>query len=351
MISAGNYQIIYLVVVTLLTIYYCNYPQSRVGSKITAFILCVICILYIGFRPSSSLFTDMGTYTAYYNIIEWHGFNSDTDNLIFDNLFAYMANSGINISIFFLLIAAIYFGGMLIACNKWFPNNVLLAFLVYLAAFSTFSFATNGIKAGAAASIFLMALAYRDKLYLAILLALISWGFHHSMQLPAAAYIISIFLKKTSRFFGFWVICLILSLLHVTYFQTILSGWTDDQGASYLNSIDAEFVTHKGFRADFVFYSIFPIIMGYYAVIKYNFKDKLYEVLLRTYILTNAIWLLCMYAPFTNRIAYLSWFMYPILIIYPCMKTEGNNWPLISKRNLIVGLHLSFTLFMTFIYY
>ena len=352
MISAEIYYTVYLIVVSILTYICCTNPPSTNRDKVFAFALCVIVTLYIGFRPmSGKVFVDMGNYNLLFSIVQWHGFNYETDNLLFDNLFVYMASTGIDISYFFLLIALIYFGGMLIACNKWFPNHVLLAFLVCLAAFSTFSFATNGIKAGAAASIFLVALAYREKLYIAIPFALVSWGFHHSMQLPVAAYILSILFRQTSWYFKFWIVCLILSILHVTTFQTIFAGWTDEQGAGYLNVVDAEFVSKKGFRADFVFYSMFPIILGYFAVIKYNFTDKLYGVLLRTYTFTNAIWLLCMYAPFTNRIAYLSWFMYPILIIYPCMKVMGRNWPLVSKRNLVIGLHLSFTLLMQLIYY
>lgn len=55
---------------------------------------------------------------------------------------------------FFGLIAAIYFIGMFVACRKLFPSNTLIVFLVCLAAFSTFSYGTNGIKAGAAASLF-----------------------------------------------------------------------------------------------------------------------------------------------------------------------------------------------------
>ena len=352
MISAELYLTVYLTAVTILTFICCTTRPSKNLSKFLANIVCIAVILFIGLRPlSGKYFVDMGNYNEVYSIVEWNGFEYDTENLLFDNLLAYMAGAEIDITLFFLLMAFIYFSGMLIACYKWFPNNVLLAFLVCLAAFSTFSYGTNGIKAGAAASIFLVALAYRDKLLIAIPLALISWGFHHSMQLPVAAYIISILFKKISWYYVFWVTCLILSIGHITLFQTIFSGWTDEKGAGYLSQIDADFVQHQGFRADFVFYSIFPLIMGYYAVYEYNFKDKLYQVLLRTYTLTNAIWLLCMYAPYTNRIAYLSWFMYPILIIYPCMKKEGKNWALVSKQNLVVGLHLGFTLFMNIFYY
>lgn len=352
MISAEYYYTVYLTIVTILTFLVCIQGRSDRNNFWGAFLLCIFIVLYIGLRPiNGKVFVDMGTYAKFFHNAAWTGFNFETDNLIFDNLYNYLGSSGLNISYFFILIASIYFGCMLIACRKFFPRNVLLAFLVYLAAFSTFSYGTNGIKAGAAASIFLVALAYGKNYYISIPVALISWGFHHSMQLPVVAFILSILFKKTSWCFYFWIVCFFCSLLHITIFQTIFAGWTDEQGAGYLNIVDADFVTHKGFRIDFVLYSVCPIILGYYAIGKYRFKDKLYDILLRTYTLTNAIWLLCMYAPFNNRIAYLSWLMYPIVLIYPCMKRQEYNIQLVDSRNLVVGLHLGFTLFMNIVYY
>jgi len=352
MISAEYYYTVYLTIVTVLTLIICNQGKNDRNNTFAALSLCVFMVLYIGFRPvSGKVFVDMGNYAMFFHNAKWNGFKFDTDNLIFDNLYNYLGSSGLDITVFFILIASIYFGCILIACKKLFPGNVLLAFLVYLAAFSTFTYGTNGIKAGAAASIFLVALAYGKKYYISIPIALISWGFHHSMQLPVVAFVVSILFKRTSWYYGIWIISLICSLLHITIFQTIFAGWTDEQGAGYLNTIDADFVTHKGFRIDFVLYSVSPIIMGYYATVKYRFKDKLYDILLRTYLLTNAIWLLCMYAPFTNRISYLSWLMYPIVLIYPCMKQQEYNRSLVDSRNLIVGLHLGFTIFINVIYY
>jgi hypothetical protein len=67
--------------------------------------------------------------------------------------------------------------------------------------------------------------------------------------------------------------------------------------------------------------------------------------------LLNALWMLCMYANFTNRIAALSWALYPIVIIYPYL-SEKSNYP---NKNMMFAvvmlLHLAFTLFMKFIYY
>ena len=352
MISAESYNTIYLSIVTLLTIIACSQKHEEKYGGFGALLLCIFMILFIGFRPiSGEVFVDMGNYAAFFNESRWDGFNVDTENLIFDNLYNYLGAAGVDVSFFFLLIASIYFGCMLIACHRLFPNSTLLSFLVCLAALSTFSFGTNGIKAGAAASIFLVALSYGNKFYISIPIALISWGFHHSMQLPLIAFIMSIIFRKTSLYYISWIICLFLSFIHITFFQTIFAGLTDEQGAGYLNTIDADFVTHGGFRIDFVIYSVCPIILSYYAIYKYKFYDTTYSIIVRTYTFTNAIWLLCMYAPYTNRIAYLSWLMYPIVLIYPCLKTQRNNFPLIEKRNWIVGLHLGFTLFMSFVYY
>ena len=68
------------------------------------------------------------------------------------------------------------------------------------------------------------------------------------------------------------------------------------------------------------------------------------------YLMTNAIWMLCMYAEFTNRIAYLSWFQYPVVLIYPFLKEQWgvNQYPLVKK---IAYGHLVFTLFMELVFY
>lgn len=106
-----------------------------------------------------------------------------------------------------------------------------------------------------------------------------------------------------------------------------------------------------GFRMDFVVYSAMPILIGYYVKYKYKLKDKLYDIMLNIYLTCNGVWMLCMYAEFTNRIAYLSWFMYPIILIYPCYAIADKKHPLVRMRKYIVMVHLVFTLFMSFVYY
>lgn len=359
MIPAQLYSTVYYFIVTILTIglslNYANYDNSRLRSDIKrptvgAFIVMLTFALFIGFRPISGVFIDMMNYHMFYNFRcgQPFVFDSDTDNLLFDNLLSYLAANGYDIRIFFVTIALIYFGGMFIAMRKMFPKDCLYAFVIYLGAFSTFSFGTNGIKAGAAASMFLCTLAYmHNKKYL-LLLAAITFGFHHSMVLPLGALAISFFYRNTRVYLYVWLCCILLSALHVTAFQEIFNSMADEQGQNYLSQVDGE--ASHGFRPDFIFYSSFPILVGYYAMFKHNYRSKTYTTLFNTYLITNSVWMLCMYASFTNRIAYLSWQILPIVMIYPFFDKEFVNMQY-RKLNIVAWWHLGFTLAMQVIYY
>lgn len=352
MIPAYLYQNIYLLIVTVLTFALVGYrkdldtKENITGSSL----LCLFLVLFIGFRPMSYAFGDTMNYASWWGMVKWSGFQWNTDNVIFDNLYDYMGSIFSSATYFFVINAAIYFIFMLVACRKLFPSNTLMAYLVCLAAFSTFSYGTNGFKAGAAASLFLMALAYRDKMWISILFLLLSWGFHHSMQLPIVAYLLVLVFKKKEWYFYGWLFCLLMAIVHVTFFQDIFSGMTDEQGRTYLTE-SGDWGGQSGFRIDFVIYSAMPVLMGYYVKYKYELEDELYDIMLHVYLVCNGVWMLCMYAQYTNRIAYLSWFMYPILLIYPCYTIEDENHPLVLIRQKVVLYHLYFTLFMLFVYY
>lgn len=354
MIDAILYPTIYLIIISLLTLFQCTgkgYFLYRNDNHTGEICLLILLIVFIGFRPASYVFVDMMNYIGFYNHLKGtpFNFNPNAENKIFDNLFSYLAAYNMGYTTFFIVIAAIYFSGIYICCRKLFPKNTFLAFLVYLGAFSTLSYATNGVKAGAAASIFLMALAYREKKWLSVLLLLISWGFHHSMILCIAAYVVVSVYKNPKAYLLFWVGCLLIALLHIGFFQELFAGMADERGAAYLTSTK-NWGGKSGFRYDFVLYSATPVAVGWWVIFKKRIISDRYNFLLNLYLLTNGIWMLCMYASFTNRIAYLSWFMLPIVLIYPFINEKISDWQN-EYLSRIALAHLSFTLFMAFIYY
>lgn len=359
LIPAAFYNTVFLVIVTILTIIvsvqYSHYGNKRLGehvksSHMAAFLVATGFALYIGCRPVSGVFIDMMNYVPYYaRLTKRHfEFTIDTNNIIFDNILPYLAANKIDIRFFYLINAFVYFGGMFIAFKKMLPKDTLYMLVIYLGAFSTFSYGTNGFKAGAAASLFLCALAYRDNIRYLILFCLLSFGFHHSMTLPIGALVLSLLYKNTKVYYYVWIACVLLAALHVTYFQTIFNGISDEQGQAYLSNIDGE--ASHGFRIDFIIYSAFPAMVGYYAVFKHGYRSVMYQMLLNTYLLVNSIWMLCMYASFTNRIAFLSWLILPVVLVYPFFDKEFVPRQY-NKLNLVAWGHLGFTLAMQIIYY
>lgn len=368
---AKYYCDIYLWIIMLLTLYqYSRYSRMKIsrlnvrilGSGLvrpesgSTVLILLFFILFIGLRPTSGVFVDMMNYYGFYTVLSgstFH-FNLNAENKIWDNLFEWWACNDLGFTSFMLFVSTVYFGCAYWACRRLFPKDVFASFLVFLAAFSTFSYGTNGVKAGAAASIFLVALSYYKKWKISIPLVLLSYGFHHSMIMPVAAYVVAIFYKKTNVYLVAWLLCSFISAAHITWFQELFAQMSsddgDESGADYLNSVESDWGGSNGFRIDFVIYSAMPVVVAYYVSIRKKIKSDLYSFLINVYLITNSIWMLCMYASFTNRIAYLSWAIYPIVLIYPYLKEKcsSNQYKVFAK---VMLMHLCFTMAMHYIYY
>lgn len=360
MISAAFYRFVYLLIVTILTSatvgQYKNriLPTTRANQEIAKLsLLTVLLVLFIGLRPHAYVFVDTMNYVFDYDHMEGSPFvfNPQAKNFIFDNLFLFFASARLGITSFFVLIATIYFGAAAMAVKRIFQNDAYIAFIAFLGAFSTFSYGTNGVKAGAAASLFLLALSYRDKMLPCLMLMFATVGMHHSMKVPVIAFLVTLFLKNPKYYFYGWVFSAVMAIGHVSFFQNLFSSFADESGAAYLvRDGITEYSYMSGFRPDFMLYSAMPVWVGYIAKYKKNIQSKMYDTLLYTYITTNAVWMLCMYASFTNRIAYLSWLLYPVVLIYPFFdeKFGKDRYRMVAK---VTMYHLCFTLFMDLIYY
>lgn len=326
-------------------------PGTTTNSISNISPLCVLLVfvltLVVGFRPAQ-IGADTSQYMKNYLYMIGERFElvEDSENPIFDNFMAFMGSLGFDIYAVFLPMALMYFGCMYLACKKLFPKNQEIAFLTCLVAFSTFSYGVNGMKAGTASSLFLVALAYSEKKWLSIGLTLFTIGLHHSMVVVAYAYIISYFYKNTKMYFYGWLAVTFIATAHIGAFQTIFAGFADDKGKEYLSG--SGYIT--GFRPDFMLYSAMPVLVGYYMLFKKKIKNAQYELWLRMYLTTNSVWMLCMYASYTNRIAYLSWFMYPIVLIMPYYAIKTSENQLVTGHKVVL-YHLYFTLFMSFVYY
>jgi hypothetical protein len=253
-----------------------------------------------------------------------------------------------DVKTWFLLDDLIYIGLILWACYRMF-SNYFIAFMMCVTAFSFFSYGTNGIRNGLATSVVILAISFYDKRAVMIALFVLASGIHKSVMLPVFAGVISFFYKDTRFYLFFWFICIFASFLLGSSLESFFAGLaiTDDSRyASYLLTLpNPKEFSAVGFRWDFLLYSSVPIAMGLYTTVVRKQTDAFYTLLLNTYIISNSFWILIMRANFSNRFAYLSWFLYPLILIYPVLK-----FPLWQKQYFnactFVFLHYMFTYLM-----
>ena len=375
-IPAIYYSDVYIIAITAISIviaifYSFSRTNERIASnlpvsRIAALLLIIIIILFIGYRPLHRVFVDMGYYAYVYNHIydgvASHYNSANRGEWLFYEFGNLCKRLGFNYSEYFLAIASIYFGLMLASCWLLMRNNMFVAIIFCVASFSCFSYATNGMRNGMACSIAMIAICLlcgNTKWHKLVAFALMfcAVNIHRSTALPCFCALSALtFVKDTKNAIYFWIASIFISLVAgeaVTQFFVNLGF--DDRMESYANLDEngevMESVNEKsGFRIDFIIYSVLPIIMAWYVTMKRNFKDKTYNILASTYILANAFWVMVIRSNQSNRFAYLSWFLYPIVIAYPLLRM--NIWDNQDRKTALVLLaYAGFTFFMHFAYY
>jgi hypothetical protein len=324
-------------------------------NQIWCIVLLLVTILFIGLRDPWGAFEYFGDTRAYSRAFE-NIFYIDAEAQK-DIGFYYLMKFGawfLNLQLFYLLCAFLYVFSVYATFKKWFADNTIYALAIYIAAMSFWAFGVNGVRNGLGVSCFIFALGNINKKWIMILFMLLSVSMHKSMLLPIVVYFGAYFIKKPKWSILIWSVSIIVCLVAGRQLQSLLITnltFLDDArietyGVETLG-MEVAFSTIR-FRFDFILYSAVAILLGWFYVVKKGFQDKFYIRLLNTYILTNAAWIACfMYAAFTNRYAYLSWCIMPIVMIYPLLKKQliKNQYRFIAM--LIFG-SLLFTLIMFF---
>lgn len=326
--------------------------QLKKHNFIPSLIISLIFVFWIGNRPISGMyFGDTANYALSYSLIGSEGTVFIDLHVEWFWYFLMLTSKklGLNVHAFFTLIEAGYILSVFWAVKRFMPTNPMLGMLFVFTSLMFFTFGTNGLRNGLACHIILLAMSFffDDKYIIGAILCLIAFGIHRSTMLPIIGMFVGRFLIKDLKWaIYFWFLSIILSLVLGNTIINFLASLGFDERLSSYNSSEykAEF-SHTGFRWDFLLYSIFPILMGWYVCIKEKIKDDWYKTLCITYTLCNAFWVMVISAAFSNRFAYLSWFMYPIVIAYPLV-----NLPLWKdqdkKTGIILLAYSGFNLFM-----
>lgn len=321
---------------------------SQLNGQILGVFLFVFVLFYMGLRPISGMyFGDMGTYNHIFENYAKGKPITSTRDLMFHS-FTWTLAQTVSSKAYFFICAVLYVIPCYMISKKWFKTYWFYAFLLLVGSFSFWAYGTNGIRNGIATSFFLMALA-SGKRWIQILWLYLAVNFHGSMLLPSAGLILTWFYNQPKWFYYIWLLSIPLSLALPGVWENVFAGMVEDERTKYLTSgtYDAA-ITQTGFRWDFLLYSATGVFAGSYYLFKKKIEDLTYIRLFNVYLFANAFWILVIRANFSNRFAYLSWFLLALVICYPWLKFyfEKNQH---QKLGWIMMAYFGFTYLMNVI--
>lgn len=328
-----------------------NLDNKSINDFLSLFLL-LITILFIGLRDPYGSFKYLGDTRAYtHTYMQIGSINLlQAKDIGFSFFMKMLFKCDISIQLFYLISAFFYVVLPYLAFRRWFRENAFYALLMYVTAMSFWVFGINGLRNGLATSIFIFALSFMDKKWLMFSLMILSVLFHKSMLLMLLIFLVSLyFIKDTKKLCYLWFACNFLCFIIGPEMKDLTMRYLsdiDDKRVSNMVSEDLAAFTSTSFRFDFVLYSAIPIGISWYLIFIKKYEDSFYVILVNIYLLSNSIWILFfMYVPFTNRYAYLSWFLMPIILIYPLLKTTTKDIPY-KTIGFFISCNLLFTLIM-----
>lgn len=315
------------------------------------YILLIFLIIYLG----TSTGTDRRLYDAIYQqYVDGFQWEDSDEGYVGWNTLNYMLSRFVtSSSVFFLIISCVY-----VLANFWFclkmSINYHILFIMVISCMGFRGYGVNTIKAGLALSFALIAIAhyYKNKRK-SIVFSIISILIHTSCVIPVLVFWATGFFKKIKLkyFYLVWVVCVGLSIMMGDYFKNILGGYLEDEdmvmSSRYFLAEESKY--QMGFRYDFLIYSVVPILWGWFLRNKCKYEDERWLQLYKTYILVNAFWVLVITMSFTDRVAYLSWFLIPYITLLPLL--DMNKYQLRNRKKyiqLIMLLFGTFSIYMIF---
>jgi hypothetical protein len=460
------YHAMLLVVVGCALVYWAGQGQPRnlaQFNRVAMIVIGVTVLLFIGLRPVSGVFVDMVTYAQGYDRLQ-QGFEPGFKDLLFVGLMR-LCSHVLPVGGFFFVCALIYIAPLAAASWRVHGTWALPVFLACLTALSFWGYGVNGIRNGMATSVLVLAFAFYDKPLIMFPLMAAAWGFHGSTILPAGAFLLVRYIKRTEIWLAFWVVCVALTFIAGNVGEMLLSRYNpfglDDRVGTYILGGEG-----SGFRADFVAYSIIPVLAtlllaaparartrrlvarvmrspsvnwmrrrsamsvkgmgrgrlaglhgaspvgslalagfgpishdpstalratlstlnplarqsqatagrpstlnsqpsttpspstrerssawGHLPWVQFLASDPFYARLVNAYLLTNAVWVLVIHANFSNRFAYLSWFMMPWVLLYPFVPGKVIHRPRTELIPAILFAHYLFSYVMAIVVY
>lgn len=327
------------------------------NTYVPALLLSVLAILFLGLRPTHFMFGDMVTYAQGYRYGQVSGYAVEVKGeWVFAWIQQVLINLGMKENVFFLVCSIGYIYLQYWTCKRLLWENVWIAMLFILSAFEFYVFAVNGVRNGLACAIVMAAMTLaiqangkKMPLIIAAVIAFLVLNIHRASIIPIVCAVVALYWIKNPKYaLMIWVASIGVSLVAGGFFTDHLGDLMANE-AKYNDyrvggSAEASF-SHSGFRWDFLLYSAMPVLLIWYVNIKKHIRERVFDYLAVTYLLANSVWILVIRVNYSNRFAYMSWFLYPLVLAYGLIRLH--IWEDQDRRiGFFLLAHAGFTLGM-----
>lgn len=290
-------------------------------------LMCGVVVLVLGFYPIEwGVGSDRANYAHIFMDFQdgMTSIRNDDSELGF-RIYDYILSRFIDVRMYFIVTAAVYVMNYAVAIYRTVRNNSAWLLIAVVLSMGFTGYSLNTMRAGLAISFLILAISFYESKIKAIILCLIAFSIHKSTLLPSAMFFVAMHFNKTALYYKLWLISIPVSFVAGNFFNSFFEGFvaSSDDRAGYLTNVEN---THYnvGFRIDFILYSLAPMAVGAYYIFIQNFRERFYEILYNMYLLSNMFWIFVIRANYSDRFAYLSWFLIPFVLCYPLLTQKMN---------------------------
>lgn len=229
----------------------------------------------------------------------------------------YVFSRFVNATEYMFCISLIYLTNYFMAIRRLVKKQSYWLFVAAVLSMGFTSYNVNTMRSGLAISFLVLGISmYKSRIRMIICLV-VAASIHTSTVIPGSIILLCSMYRNTRLFYALWFLSIPVSFVAGGYFNALFEGMGDDARTEYLTAENANY--NIGFRIDFIIYSLVPMLIGGYYIFRKGVRDRFYEMMYNSYLLTNLFWILVIRANYSDRFAYLSWFMIPFILVYPLL--------------------------------
>lgn len=323
-----------LILGCIIILYLLNSNLDRIPSvqNYWTFLIIFVAIIMIYNAPFGF---DRIQYKKAFENPEMWGREKDPGWELYNSIYRQIFGSDSNVFFFFhdIIYTLLFVSFAWIAIKSEYRYYFLLLLFISLGYYNG---GTNVMRSGFANALIYLAMSRYLKCNLSgkgilefICISVMAITIHFSVLLTILSLIVGYLFPKVRVYFFIWLGCVILSYLNllepiVEPINNILDPSATERLDKYLLEIgkEVDIYQNAGWRLDFIIYSAVPLIFAFYYIRKCKYKDKFYHCVLCAYLIANSYWLCVIKMPFTDRVAYLSWCLIPIVTVYPILSNH-----------------------------